>query len=287
MKLTNKEQILNSYSVFEIVCNRHLQRIILGKEKILPLALSWSNWPMHWSNGACIEIKPTDHLLKGQNKNIKLPNLNVIRFDKELLNYTPTMLMSIIRFCGQDDIRLVKHVLAEFSSSKLFLYCKETHHLLCQYHLDDIDWYVGLETGIIVHYPAVKCPTIVEEKKNVATKNVNNKPHPQSTNGTSSLTLSSMASGASVSSLSSLSSTSSSVSSSSNNSIQSYFDQETPALTFVERNRIRTKLTNGRNNNERRKQNFGQTLVFNSWNELDQWIKGLLEASIHKELFNM
>lgn len=209
--------------------------------------------------------------------------MNVIRFDKELLNYTPTMLMSIIRFCGQDDIRLVKHVLAEFSSSKLFLYCKETHHLLCQYHLDDIDWYVGLETGIIVQYPAVKCPMVVEEKKNVSSKNVHNK-HQQSSSSRTGSSLSSIASGASFSSSSSLSSTSSS---SSNNSIQSYFDHGTPALTFVERNRLRTKtLANGKNI-ERRKQNFGQTLVFNSWNELDQWIKGLLEASIHKELFNM
>nr|XP_027199352.1 uncharacterized protein LOC113793503 [Dermatophagoides pteronyssinus] len=53
-----------------------------------------------------------------------------------------------------------------------------------------------------------------------------------------------------------------------------------PALTFIERHRIKS-----RQSHERR--NFGQTLVFNSWIELDQWIKGLLEASSHRELFEI
>ncbi|OTF78162.1 hypothetical protein BLA29_001984 [Euroglyphus maynei] len=53
-----------------------------------------------------------------------------------------------------------------------------------------------------------------------------------------------------------------------------------PALTFIERHRIRS-----RQSHERR--NFGQTMVFNSWIELDQWIKGLLEANSHRELFEI
>ena len=49
-------------------------------------------------------------------------------------------------------------------------------------------------------------------------------------------------------------------------------DLSVPALTIVEK-----KLLNVPQSKDRL--NFGQTLVFNSWNELYQWINALLAVS--------
>lgn len=271
--------------MFEVICNRRLERIIMGKEKILPLILCWSNWPSHWSMDACIEIKPTERLLRGQpdHKMNKLPNLKVIQFENESLNVTPIMLMSVIRYCGQSDTRSVKHVLAEFSSSQLFLYCKETHHLLSQYELDEIYWYVGIESGnVFQNATPIKCQTIVADPDEATALVV-------SSGSNSNMSGSTKSAGSTKAIRRHQQPHSSTVASVSNQiptvpttlvECQITSTNSIPALTFIERHRIKS-----RQSHERR--NFGQTLVFNSWIELDQWIKGLLEASLHRELFEI
>lgn len=60
------------------------------------------------------------------------------------------MLMSVIRYCGQSDTRLAGSILAEFSSGSLFLYCKESHQLIGQHCIEDLFWYVGVESVALV-----------------------------------------------------------------------------------------------------------------------------------------
>ena len=65
------------------------------------------------------------------------------------------MLMSIIRFCGQNDTRMAKQILAEISNASLFLYCKESHQLVGQYGVEEFKWYIGLESGALVHSQSI------------------------------------------------------------------------------------------------------------------------------------
>jgi len=145
------------YALFEVVCYRRLERVIAKREKVLPIVVSWSNWPSHWCAEAALEVRLTDSLMQGslallhnkeksalksspkgctggegrglrrisQSMKVKTtrPAPNTGESNQTNPNYA-NMLMSIIRYCGQRDTRLAKKILAEFSSSSLFLYCK-------------------------------------------------------------------------------------------------------------------------------------------------------------------
>ena len=73
------------------------------------------------------------------------------------------MLMSVIRYCGQSDTRLAGSILAEFSSGCLFLYCKASHQLVGQHSVEDIFWYVGLESASLVAAQQSGSPSSAED----------------------------------------------------------------------------------------------------------------------------
>lgn len=162
------------------------------------------------------------------------------------------MLMSVIRYCSQSDTRLIKKVLAELSNAQLLLYCKESHQLITQHNVEDIVWYVGAESGAIFNYSPTKCvPSLGGDDGVINTEYHTNKEsnHPSTTSSASIF----------------------SNSSASELRKGSNGDNQMPALTFIDKDLIKISQCKERIN-------FGQTLLFNSWNELNQWIKGLYES---------
>lgn len=156
-------------------------------------------------------------------------------------NGQPGMLMSVIRYCGQNESRLARSILAEFSSSSLFLYSKESHQLIGQYCLEDLLWYVGLESAALVlaSEDATKGGAACQPDSAPRTANV--------PLGKSKATL--MVTG-----------------------VKGRSEQNVAALTILDR-----RLQNVCQSRDRL--NFGQTLLFSSWNELYQWIRALMTAS--------
>lgn len=327
------DEIIENYSVFEVICNHRLERIVMDHEEILPLVLSWSDWPTHWSEGASIEIRPINRLLKGfvdhqthrtksshshhhnhphyhhnhhhhhlhHQKNsewneVELSSLNVIRFDNEPSNYSPKMLMSIVRYCGpsqqpqqQQSIQSqqqrgnggIRQVLAEFSSFKLSLFCKETNYLIGQYGLQNIYWYVGIESQNILNnsnnpsnstQPNSKCSDTFDDgggEKIKSNKSKNNR-------------LETIGSNRNLRSVHHSIHQKHFVPPSSSIAITDDDDDSTivPAITFIERNRINTRQIS-----TERRMNCGQTLIFNNCHELNRWIRCLFEATLYNELF--
>lgn len=144
------------------------------------------------------------------------------------------MLMAVIRYCPQADTRMAKKVLAEFSNDKLVLYCKESHQLIGQHYIDDIYWYVGIESGNILQYATGK-----HQDSAAAGAPVSASPVPPVSDRKGS------------------------------------GDCQVPALTFVDKNQICMRQCNERIN-------FGQTLLFSTWNELSQWCKGLYQSGMNR-----
>ncbi len=150
--------------------------------------------------------------------------------------------MSVIRYCGQSDTRLAGSILAEFSSGCLFLYCKASHQLVGQHSVEDIFWYVGVESASLVGAQQSGSPSSAED--------ISKKGGQQNVNSSSSVkqgSLMAVGNGATGDQL------------------------NVPALTIVDRRLLTVAQSKDR-------LNFGQTLLFTSWNELYQWMRALMAA---------
>ena len=205
-----------------------------------------------------------------------------------------SLIMSIIRYCGQNETRLAKKILAEFSGSSLFLYCKESHQLLGQYNVKDFYWYLGIESSRIVHTKIFNT-SIASTITNNGTENMVDVEVDHNTLITMNKTFNysimnkknNVKSGdtqqSSVPELNKIDKhkqiykrpTAQALMmnhehnqrSESNENLLS--DLNVPALTLVEKQLLNVCQSKDR-------LNFGQTLVFNNWNELYQWIRALL-----------
>lgn len=156
----------------------------------------------------------------------------------------PGMLMSVIRYCGQNDTRLARSILAEFSSSSLFLYSKESHQLIGQYGFEDLLWYVGLESASLV--------VVSGEAKNEQQGPTGSTSNVRIINSKPTLMVTGVGNGG--------------------DGRGGRSEQNVAALTILDR-----RLQNVCQSRDRL--NFGQTLLFSSWNELYQWIRALMTAS--------
>lgn len=273
-----------------MVCYRRLERLVLKGEKVLPIILTWSNWPSHWCAEASLEVRHADSLMKGtltllHNKNKyahmqasstaaassspstpKMPKVGPghIRRISQSMKVRPTngltptspiaspgnsgnsnsaysqMLMSVIQFCGMNDSRMVKKILAEYSTASLFLYCKDSHQLIGQHGVEDFFWYVGLESSSLGDTKAMEpwhyTPAPGDEPSQSASGS-----HPQPKGANSPPAIAGGEMGA-------------------------------PALTIVNKRLVSQSQSKDR-------LNFGDTLLFHSWNELYTWIRALLLAN--------
>lgn len=161
-----------AFGLFELVCFRRLERLINEEDKILPIVLSWSEWPSRWSAEACLEVRRRDSLYCFEQET--LTNLNKNSHLSSSSTLSSTMLMSVIRYASTSDVRPSKKVLAELSRTMLTLFCKDTNSVVARWNITtDILWYVGLEASGLAHNRHM---TLTTEESIEANNNESNEP---------------------------------------------------------------------------------------------------------------
>ncbi len=138
-------------SVFEIVNNDQLERMLHYSDIVLGVTLSWVKWSQEYAkdNYLCVKLnKVYEKILPHIKEQIPITIFSELRYaDKSWKNF--------------------KKVLVEFIGAKLSLYKDEKgEKSLGQWNIEDITWYLGAEKKRSV--PNKLSITFIEKNKSVS-----------------------------------------------------------------------------------------------------------------------
>jgi hypothetical protein len=140
-------------SVFEVVCDRQLERILHWKEVVLGVTLSWAtNWPAEDAKNNYLLVKDNKQLYSQLRPILSQPpssggiNTTSSSMMRSGPSFQPFTLFSELKFSGIKWGKSFKKVIFEFVGAKLSVY-KDTKatKTIGEWNIECITWFMGSE----------------------------------------------------------------------------------------------------------------------------------------------
>ena len=145
------EKAAHELSVFEVVCNQQLERVIHWSDLVLGVPLSWaSNWPAEDAKQNFLLIKENRELFSKllpfftqhpSSNGFNATSASILR-----TSAIPFSLFSELKFSGIEWGKTFKKVIFEFTGAKLNVYKDlKSSKILGEWNIESITWYMGAE----------------------------------------------------------------------------------------------------------------------------------------------
>lgn len=138
-------------SLFEVVCNEQLERVMHWSEVVLPTSLGWAaNWPPEDAGRNYLLVKENRELfgkiLPFLSQSPASGGLNSTSASMLRSSTLPFTLFSELKFSGVGWGKTFKKVLFEFTGAKLNVYKDaRASKVLGEWNIEAITWYMGSE----------------------------------------------------------------------------------------------------------------------------------------------
>ncbi|RWS11192.1 arf-GAP with Rho-GAP domain: ANK repeat and PH domain-containing protein 1-like protein [Dinothrombium tinctorium] len=152
----NLKEPVNRLSVFEVVCDNQLERILHYSEVVLGVTLSWTtNWPADDAKSNYLIVKTNDLYDKLS------PFLNQTNCRTSTI---PLSLFSELKFSDINGGKTFRKVICEFIGARLNIYKDaKADKVIGQWNIEDIVWYLGSEAKR--NAPSKFCITFINRDK--------------------------------------------------------------------------------------------------------------------------
>lgn len=165
----------NDLSVFEIVCNDQLERVLHFSDVVLGVTLSWStNWPQEDAKQNYLLVKENKQLFGKLLPYLSLPSGSGGLHTSSLLRQStiPFSLYNELKLSDINCGRNFKKVLFEFAGAKLIAYKdRQASKVIGEWNIEDITWYLGAEKKR--YSPTIFSFTFLDRNQNIERKREN------------------------------------------------------------------------------------------------------------------